>query len=891
MRTAEDIVQEYQGRGYDEFRIRAIAALRPEPMQSQILAILDTVAAVADEEEPMGAGIETVTETLETPSKILAALTPDESMMAEPAPAEIDTLSAEQAVTIELQESAVENTEEESEASSGEEGFSEEADSSEAAEEIDTTDEEDDSFWSCEETEAFDEDDFEPVAPIDLDAQTIEEELPLAVSSEAASFEEVDVPEEAVQETVVEAELSEQTPPWHEVDQALRRERNAMLPVLLGAINAVTVELCQTLTAASTLPQAIEAAETPAAPMKSLTDESLSESMLDESILAELEEDGNNILDEVLAEWDQADAINLDTNEDTPALEYESPRFEVVRHEGQDVAQEDDDDSRILYAFDNTERFQLEEGDEDDSSYLEVIDAKSEGSEWVDCGSGLILMPKSMNDAFDAVADALQDQPIIAGEGHGHEPHEESLDELIQAIDDCETQLDAMMVGDDVLAQLSTEEVEETEAAVEVEYRLSLGMERFLQQPLSCDLPVVESTEEVEDPDLSEEELVGLLWPQACEAEAVPVTITMVEGMDEEEESEEPDYNEQVEQEIAQLERHLEEIASVVRYKDKELGELNTLVAEKDEILALQMQQVEEERARRAELDAELLELSVAGDRLRIMTSNVTSLQAQLAEAERERNVLKTDTIPALEEQQLSLVELMEEEAGRGRRLSVENRRYRRRTKVCTVLASAACVVALLVPTLGILQGEIDLEKAAQPLQELALTPQSDAERKVDDLMKRVAQLENEKAALNNLAMKVKADAKHREGVLLSQCNELKAKMEKERLTLVADLNRLQQQSERWNERRALADSQGTRSSNGTGRVVPAGSSARAAVASATVRVVKSGDSFSEIVREHYGTANRRLQKKVAKFNQIENPNAIFVGQKIRLVALAPEDD
>ena len=52
MRTAEDIVNEYRQRKYDTFRIRAIAALRPEPMRSQILTILDAeemAEAVFDE--------------------------------------------------------------------------------------------------------------------------------------------------------------------------------------------------------------------------------------------------------------------------------------------------------------------------------------------------------------------------------------------------------------------------------------------------------------------------------------------------------------------------------------------------------------------------------------------------------------------------------------------------------------------------------------------------------------------------------------------------------------------------------------------------------------------------------------------------------------------------
>ncbi|MCX7935643.1 MAG: hypothetical protein N3A66_10360, partial [Planctomycetota bacterium] len=44
MRTAQDIVADYRKRGYSDERIRALANNRPEPIRSEILALLQATA-------------------------------------------------------------------------------------------------------------------------------------------------------------------------------------------------------------------------------------------------------------------------------------------------------------------------------------------------------------------------------------------------------------------------------------------------------------------------------------------------------------------------------------------------------------------------------------------------------------------------------------------------------------------------------------------------------------------------------------------------------------------------------------------------------------------------------------------------------------------------------
>ena len=51
--------------------------------------------------------------------------------------------------------------------------------------------------------------------------------------------------------------------------------------------------------------------------------------------------------------------------------------------------------------------------------------------------------------------------------------------------------------------------------------------------------------------------------------------------------------------------------------------------------------------------------------------------------------------------------------------------------------------------------------------------------------------------------------------------------------------------------------------------------------------VVAPGQSLSMICKEHYGTASVALVEALARFNQLENANAVRAGQKLRLPPLA----
>ena len=54
MRKAEDFVAEYRRKGYPDDRIRIIASMRPEPLRSEVLRILDTAQAGAAQATPPG---------------------------------------------------------------------------------------------------------------------------------------------------------------------------------------------------------------------------------------------------------------------------------------------------------------------------------------------------------------------------------------------------------------------------------------------------------------------------------------------------------------------------------------------------------------------------------------------------------------------------------------------------------------------------------------------------------------------------------------------------------------------------------------------------------------------------------------------------------------------
>ncbi len=65
MRTAEDIVRDYRNRGYNEDRLRALANGRPEPMRSQILALLaENTAPPTTTEDPVAAAVEAIMATV-----------------------------------------------------------------------------------------------------------------------------------------------------------------------------------------------------------------------------------------------------------------------------------------------------------------------------------------------------------------------------------------------------------------------------------------------------------------------------------------------------------------------------------------------------------------------------------------------------------------------------------------------------------------------------------------------------------------------------------------------------------------------------------------------------------------------------------------------------------
>jgi LysM repeat protein len=858
MRTAEDIIKEYQERGYDAFRIRAIATLRPEPMRSEILALLNQNETIADD-EPANGVTESADIGLTTPSQILAAIEPDGEDLDSPREALVDTVSADQA-----------NAEEEI-------YVEVDADTSDAeSEDVADTDEED-SFWEAETDEADDMDEeFELVGP--------------EASGEMPALQ-IDTYIEPASETMDIAEVISDAAPfqppllWTQVQNWENQNQAQLLQSLQVALNTSSVEICR-----QTLASAVEKELMDQADAEVAEDTEVSEAMMDDDDATVMEE-----LPAVVSEADESveQLVSAEDLDDTELVDTT------------------DDDSNILYAFDNEEKLDTMPT----ADLFRLVNNDSDSSEWVDCGSGLIMMPKSMNDAFTAYNDAISQKPLV-------ESSDDILDASLESIESLCAALDA---NGALLDELIEQELTECADADAIQRSEDNSQEAEIDDsvnPVDLDAIFAECAGELDEivaaavtedeGELSEDEIAGIAWESK---DAVPAD-TEMEVIESSDKSKAVDDDNAavflVEAEVQRLEEHLHEVEKVIAHKDEEVHELRTLLGQKDEIINVQQSQIEEERSRQAEHNAEYLEIQATEKRLTELTEEITCLRIDLTAVERERNILKTETIPAFEEQQLSLVEVMEEEVQGRRQAEGLGRRLKRRLVASYTMAAAASVMALLVPVLGLstpLGQSIQDNGIVGPIQ----LAENDVDNQVADLMSKLDRVKREKNALHQINLRNESKWKRREAVLLSERVELKNELASSKQSLAVALTQALQHNQQAGQAQQVAQPvRQQRMTSGNANVSVASITNRSArsqkklsnmktgdvfITSRPIRsqkkvyVVKSGDVFSEIVKDHYGTANRRVQKQVAKANGIDNPNRIGVGQTIRLVAVAPEDD
>lgn len=157
-----------------------------------------------------------------------------------------------------------------------------------------------------------------------------------------------------------------------------------------------------------------------------------------------------------------------------------------------------------------------------------------------------------------------------------------------------------------------------------------------------------------------------------------------------------------VEDEIIRMRAWLSELEEELRLKDIEANQLKSLIDDRDTVLEVQVSEIDNLRA----------ELETQKDALTESTEQVSLLQAaerelkvtrhRLADTERERNILSSETVPNLQKDKEDMAEVLE-------RQTIDFQRYRsdagRRQALAYTLAAAASLLMVVVPLLHMMRG------------------------------------------------------------------------------------------------------------------------------------------------------------------------------------------
>lgn len=922
MRTAKDIIEEYRHRGYDSFRLRAIAALRPEPMRSQILEILDMEGSTDGVEE--NDTVETTTDSEITPSLIMEEMT-ESGEIEIPADANINSEKSDNiAETVPAEISIV--TEIEMHDQKIAEAAAEEAvKHSEPNNELDAESD----FWDNESIEILAEDeDFEPVAVENTENDDTNEEVEEEMNSdteneqeeaidvnasetdstnEVMEFEELSDVEEVVEKSEENTETDTENTTAEESDNNAEEVINlidqgismiddnntiAEKNVLTDEVIKFHVNVSEEFEAALIVQDELEKEQAvieESGTLDEIGEESVSEETAESDIMAENPATGDNNYQKAAADlieqWaeiqnnkreeslPEIEAINLESNEDdeidellaeatAPDISTENSNidtdknvndtdnqlslitnedYEVSYKEDNDTeefVEEDAEESNILYMFDSVKNKAEEEIAETQLKLIKNEDASSK-DEWHDYGSGLIMFPKDMADMHQAYTDALNrfsnDEPVQEEAATSEE--DITLEQLVEAI--------------------------ESESAAVAEIS-----------------PVDQLIDKIEtNPEMASDEIEFYENDFVIEAECPAIEKSeKTYGIDE-------DQYSKLKAEMMELEKSLNIIESSLHHKVKETEELSKLIYEKDKLINMQKMQNEENLAKLTQTEATVMELEAASKNMHNLSEKIMALNIEKEELERERNILKSEIIPSFEEQQLSLVEMVEEEMTEKDHLKIVAKKSRNRAVVSYSVAVAATLCMSVVPmldwmseTTGIgTSSEIAVVSENISLQEESLRKTIDAQAT------QIAQLTQEKDALYNSFIQAKADYKEKEGELLHKVSLIKSQLDQRQEEIAREMNKM----------KLIRDTALENSS----KVNPVSFSAKNQAqeerlpekkADNTRYIVKSGDTLSEIVKQFYGkTDNGRLVKKVAKANGLRNPNDIRINQELKLAAIS----
>jgi nucleoid-associated protein YgaU len=349
-----------------------------------------------------------------------------------------------------------------------------------------------------------------------------------------------------------------------------------------------------------------------------------------------------------------------------------------------------------------------------------------------------------------------------------------------------------------------------------------------------------------------------------------------------------------VRSELAEVEAAVNRLESCLNTTREENEQLRALLGKKDELLRLLSAQNEEGKGKLARREAEIAELKAANGYLHKLSEENQTLRLQFEDAERERNILKYESVPNLEEQQLQLVEMMEQEQTSAQKAQVRARRAGRRSVLSGTLAAAASLALALSPGLSLQATDAPSQPkgaAADPALQLVSQGDNELRARLHSLSKRVERLQEEKEALHASYREKETTWKRQEGRLRRQLAQRDERLQERQVALSRELRDLRNERDQALGRLAQVrrapspphDASGITRARPTANT---GDNGQDPAAQASYYTVERGDTFSEIVRSHYGTARRSVLNRVARENNIGNVNAIYVGQRLKLPAM-----
>ncbi|GEM_PF-2588875 len=566
-------------------------------------------------------------------------------------------------------------------------------------------------------------------------------------------------------------------------------------------------------------------------------------------------------LKERLADAAARQDANEDADTEAPAQEDEEgtqlgPR--LVRPEDTHMSEEDttllaDPGAKIRYLYDDEDKSAYEPAAHGQAHFSEGS-ASDEDEDWYDYGSGLIRFPAELAAQHEAYAQALKheaqaSQEPEASDADTHGPDFVTLDELV--------------------------------ALTAPQEEVGSG-----EKPPSSSAPDHDTEEPAHG-------AAPLCAPAATAhpAHAKPTPRTVAEVADE----------------VVELENALRGLEESIARKQQEIDRLAGLIAQKDELLSLQDQQLEEVRALVSQRDARIVELEAATTRLHELTREVLSLRVEKQEIERERNVLKTETVPDLEEQQLAVLEVLEEEAGDHDKTRARLHRSMRRSVLSySAAAVAACFCVVLSGALLIMEPSPhqDTGFSGAPM---ALVPDEEPaqDAQLATLSDRNQGLKSENELLRAAYRDSQQQWRVREAALRRRLRDREEALDLRYRRLAADLNAQMHQEQSRMQDEYLVLHHGADEADAPAQPTPAEHQAsppaqpreqahavravdRAADTptdqAVTRYTVRRGDTLSEIVHRHYGTTRRgRLTRLVASVNRLPNRHQLQVGQVLVL--------